>query len=34
MKGLGPIGAIGKCRISDFHPLRRFYTQKIVAFVA
>ena len=33
MKGLGPIGAIGKSKIRDFHPLRHFYAQKIVTCV-
>ena len=33
MKALGPIGAIGKGKISDFHALRNFYAQKIVTFV-
>ena len=33
MKALGPIVAIGKGKISDFHALRNFYAQKIVTFV-
>ena len=33
MEGIESIGAIGKGKISDIHPLRSFYTQKSVAFV-
>ena len=33
MKGLESIGAIGKGKISNFHPLRSFYVVDVSFFV-